>query len=189
MSVSRQPWAIVGGVIVAAAVVATRQGPPHHHPPAPVVEVTASVAAVPSSDQIVARPTIRIYATRLDGDRLVSWHVPIGASHDIESLAYLATVEALNGPPIGVHAVRFPPGTTPQSVRVRGGTVYVDLSPEVERTTAGGFAEAGEFKGLVWTLTALPGIEHVRLRVDGATLPTLPGGHFELDEPLSRADW
>ena len=49
--------------------------------------------------------------------------------------------------------------------------------------------EGGEFKALVWTLTSLPGIDAVAVTVAGKKIATLPGGSFELDEPLRRSDW
>ncbi len=40
--------------------------------------------------------------------------------------------------------------------------------------------ETGEFKALVWTLTALPGVDRVAVRVQGRQLQTLPGGIWNL---------
>jgi spore germination protein GerM len=68
-------------------------------------------------------------------------------------------------------------------------TAIVDLGGALAKPTAGSFAESAEFKALVWTLTALPGIGSVQVKLDGIRVPTLPGGHFELDEPLSRASF
>jgi spore germination protein GerM len=72
------------------------------------------------------------------------------------------------------------------STDIDGTTAVVDLSKEVGAHVEGSFTESGEFKALVYSLTALPGIDAVRVEVGGATLATLPGGHLELDEPLSR---
>jgi spore germination protein GerM len=72
---------------------------------------------------------------------------------------------------------------------LKGSTATVDISGAAKQSGGGSFAELGEFKSLVWTLTALPGIHAVRVKVDGASLVTLPGGHLELDEPLTRASW
>jgi len=33
------------------------------------------------------------------------------------------------------------------------------------------------------------GIKSVAIRVDGEQVAAIPGGHFELDEPLTRSDW
>jgi spore germination protein GerM len=32
----------------------------------------------------------------------------------------------------------------------------------------------------------LPGVDAVQVKIDGARVPTLPGGHLELDDPLTR---
>jgi spore germination protein GerM len=90
------------------------------------------------------------------------------------------------GPPAGTEAVRFPAGTRVLAVDLVGSTAVVDLSSEVGADVEGSFTEAAEFKALVFTLTGLPGIADVRVQVGGVNVATLPGGHLELDEPLSR---
>jgi len=132
---------------------------------------------------------ITVYYTKLDGQTMGSYTVTLGTARDVKSVAFYAATQALAGPPPGVDAVRFPAGTFAHSVLVTGSTATVDLSGAVKNTGGGSFSENGEFKGLVWTMTALPGIHAVRIKVDGAPLVTLPGGHFELDEPLTRANW
>jgi hypothetical protein len=111
--------------------------------------------------------SVAVYYTKLDGTTLVPWTVSLGPARDRD-------------------AVRFPPGTTVLSAHVDGSTADVDLSKDVGVAVQGSFNEAAEFKALVYTLTALPGISSVRVSVAGQTLATLPGGHLELDEPLSR---
>lgn len=160
----------------------------HHHA---VVQVSAA-----PHDAISAAPTtlpladaLKLYYCTLDGHTLGTWQVRLGDARDIQSVAYLAAVKAIAGPADTIRAIRFPLGTSVKSVHVAGDTATVNLSSEVDQTSAGGFAEIGEFKALIWTLTNLPDIKRVRIRVSGATLPTLPGGHLELDEPLSREDF
>ena len=82
--------------------------------------------------------------------------------------------------------MRFPRGTNVLGATVDGSTVAVDLSKDVGVAVEGSFNEAAEFKALVYTLTALPGISSVRVSVAGESVATLPGGHLELDEPLTR---
>jgi spore germination protein GerM len=133
-----------------------------------------------------APDSISIYYTKLDGTTLVPWRVTLGPARDPRSVAFYAAVQAIAGPPAGVDAVRFPVGTRVLSADINGTTAVVDLSQEVGAKVEGSFTEAAEFKALVFTLTALPGISAVRVQVGGATVATLPGGHLELDEPLSR---
>jgi N-acetylmuramoyl-L-alanine amidase len=110
------------------------------------------------------------------------------AEHLRNTVLYAAT-QAVAGPPTTVAAIRFPTGTHVLSADVNDSTATVDLSKEVANQPSGVLGESGEFKALVWTLTALPGIDRVAIRVQGQTLSTLPGGHLELDEPLRRSDW
>ena len=71
--------------------------------------------------------------------------------------------------------------------RVDGGR---STFPPTSVEQAGGtFGENGEFKGLVYTITGIPGIDALKVTVGGQTLPTLPGGHLELDQPLHRSDF
>ena len=133
--------------------------------------------------------TIPVYYCKIDGETVLPWNVTLGAARDPHSVAFYAATQAVAGPPSGTEAIRFPPGTVVRSVDVAGSTATVDLSGAVASAGGGSFAESGEFKALVWTLTALPMIQAVQIHVDGRTLPTLPGGHLELDQPLTRSSW
>ena len=137
----------------------------------------------------VSRATVTVYYTKIDGKTEEPYSVTLGPARDRKSVAFYAATQAVAGPPAAVEAIRFPTGTHVRSVDLDGSTATVDLSPEVRATAGGSFDEAGMFKSLVWTLTALPGINAVSVRIDGAQVATLPGGHLELDEPLSRSSW
>jgi spore germination protein GerM len=137
----------------------------------------------------ISGETIAIYYTKLDGKTEAQYSVTLGPARDRKSVAFYAATQALAGPPQDVEAIRFPPGTHVRSLDLDGTTAIVDLSPEVKNTGGGSFDEAGMFKSLVWTLTAIKGIDAVSVRVEGAQVATLPGGHLELDEPLSRSSW
>lgn len=130
--------------------------------------------------------TITVYYTKPQGAALVPWQVTLGPARDPHSVAFYAAVQAVAGPPAGVEAVRFPRGTQVLSADLDGAAVDVDLSRDVGVDVEGSFNESGEFKALVYTLTALPGVTSVRVLVGGQRLATLPGGHLELDEPLTR---
>ncbi|HEY9179223.1 MAG TPA: GerMN domain-containing protein [Candidatus Baltobacteraceae bacterium] len=139
---------------------------------------------------------ITVYYTKDDGVTEVPWNVSMrpqqsgesNAEHLSNTVLYAAT-QAVAGPPSGVTAIRFPDGTHVRSASVNDSTATVDLSKEVANQTSGVSGESGAFKALVWTLTALPGIDQVAVRVQGQQLSTLPGGHLEIDEPLRRSDW
>ena len=135
----------------------------------------------------VGGSTITVYYTKLDGTTEAPWQVTLGPARDAQSVAFYAAAQALAGPPSDVSAVRFPVGTRVRAVRIEGSTVAVDLTGV--RFNGGSFAESGAFKSLVWTMTALPAINAVAVRIDGTKVTTLPGGHLELDEPLNRSSW
>jgi spore germination protein GerM len=130
--------------------------------------------------------TIAVYYVKTDGSTLVPWRVTLGPARDPRSVAFYAAVQTVAGPPAGTDAVRFPAGTRVLATALDGSTAVVDLSRDVGAAVEGSFTEGAEFKALVYTLTALPGISAVRVQVGGMTVATLPGGHLELDEPLTR---
>ena len=133
---------------------------------------------------------ITVYYTKADGTTLVPWQLTLRENSDRLSAAYFAATQCVAGPPPGVDAVRFPAGTRVLSFDVQGSTADVDISKEVASSAEGGFAESAEFKALVWTLTQPRlGIGSVSVRIGGARVATLPGGHLELDEPLSRSSF
>ncbi len=133
--------------------------------------------------------TITVYYTKPDGVTEVPWRVSLGPARDRRSVAFYAAVQAVAGPPAGTDAVRFPNGTRVLSVDLNGSTAQVNLSDDVGRAVEGSYAEGAEFKALVFTLTGLPGIDAVDVRVAGRRVATLPGGHLELDEPLTRTSF
>ena len=133
--------------------------------------------------------TITVYYSKVDGETMVPWKVSLGPARDQRSVAFYAATQAVAGPPSDTEAIRFPAGTIVRQVDVSGSTAVVDLSHEVAAAGGGSFAETGEFKALVWSLTAIPGIDAVQVRIEGRKVPTLPGGHLELDEPLTRSSW
>ena len=130
-----------------------------------------------------------VYYTKYDGKTEVAYRVSLGAAHDLKSVAFYAATQAVAGPPPNVEAIRFPAGTHVRQLDIDGTTAIVDLSSEVDKFGGGSFDEGGMFKSLVWTLTALHGIDAVSVRVQGSRVATLPGGHLELDEPLARSSW
>ncbi len=139
---------------------------------------------------------LTVYYTKMDGTSLGTWTVSMrprqsgeSAPEHLHNTALYAAVQAVAGPPSEVQAIRFPPGTHVLNVLVNGSTATVDLSKEITASPGGSFAENGEFKGLVYTLTGIPPVNAVQITIQGQTVSTLPGGHLELDTPLRRSDW
>jgi spore germination protein GerM len=133
--------------------------------------------------------TITVYYCKTDGETLAPWKVSRDPGMDRGKLAFYATVQALAGPPTSFEAIRFPAGTLVHRVDLTGSTATVDLGGTIARSAGGSFAETGEFKALVWTLTSLPGISAVQIKVEGQKVATLPGGHLELEAPLARSSF
>jgi spore germination protein GerM len=134
--------------------------------------------------------SVVVYYPKADGTTLVPWTITLGSARDPKSVAFYAATQCVAGPPPGTDAVRFPAGTRVRALDVEGSTVAVDISKEVASSAEGGFAESAEFKALVWTLTQPKlGFTAVKVRIDGRRVATLPGGHLELDEPLSRSSF
>jgi spore germination protein GerM len=134
--------------------------------------------------------SIAVYYAKSDGATLGKWSVSLSPdARDLASVAFYATEQAVVGPPADVIAVRFPSGTIARSTHVSGSTATVDLAGTIDAAQSGSFTESGEFKALVWTLTALPGVTAVQITIGGARVQALPGGHLELDEPLTRQSW
>jgi hypothetical protein len=141
-------------------------------------------------------PDLVVNFSKLDGRSLGAWTVTTRPADASESDAQrsqervlYAAVQAVAGPPSETPAIRFPAGTHVLDASVNGTTATIDLSNEVAASGGGSFSENGEFKGLVYTLTGLPGIDAVQVQVEHRTLETLPGGHLELDQPLHRSDF
>lgn len=155
-----------------------------------VIVVAVAVHSWLSRNTAVPGGRITVYYVRASNESVVPWPVSLGPARDIKSIAFYAATQCVAGPPSTIaDAVRFPQGTRVLSVDVAGGTATVDLSKDVERMVGGSLQESAEFKALTWTMTALPGVQAVQVLVDGRRVPTLPGGHLELDEPLSRSSW
>lgn len=134
--------------------------------------------------------SITVYYAKADGTTLVPWRVTLGPARDRASVAFYAATQCVAGPPSGTEAVRFPAGTRVRAVNVVGSTADVDLTKDVASSAEGGFAESAEFKALVWTLTQPSlNVTAVTVRIEGERVATLPGGHLELDEPLSRSSF
>ncbi|HLN47370.1 MAG TPA: GerMN domain-containing protein [Magnetospirillaceae bacterium] len=104
-----------------------------------------------------------------------------------EGLADYAATQLLAGPSTGRDAVVLFPAGTVLNVTVQGDTAVADLEGPLAKAYSGGADdESAMFKSLIYTLTNVPGIARVQVLVGGKKRAALPGGHMELDEPLTR---
>lgn len=79
----------------------------------------------------------------------------------------------------------IPPGARPLSVRVEQGVATASFSRElVERHWGGSAGELMTVYGIVHTLAEVPGVQRVRIVIEGKPVETL-AGHVDLTEPLA----
>ena len=155
-----------------------------------VIPLLVAVVVAGCNRHVVVSPPHQatIYYCKAGTDELV--RVPFSADPKLTSsaLATVAVNQLLAGPSVGADTFALFPRGTSATVDVRGNTAVVDLKGPVERSfQSGGSDEAGMFKSLTYTLTGLPGIDRVQVLLAGRSVASLPGGQFELDEPLTRA--
>lgn len=80
----------------------------------------------------------------------------------------------------------IPAGTRVRSVRVARGTATIDLTRRYE-SGGGSLSMQARLAQLVWTATALPGIERVVLELDGRRVEAIGGEGLLVDRPQTRA--
>lgn len=130
---------------------------------------------------------ITVYYCQAGSDKLM----PVQFSIDPKLAGSAAQSYALNqllvGPTVGRDAVVLFPQGTQAALSHQGKTAIVDLTGTIAKSFQGGATdEAAMFKSLTYTLTAFPDVSGVQVLVAGQKAAALPGGHFELDEPLTR---
>lgn len=129
----------------------------------------------------LGRPVV-LYFARADGLGLVAevHYVLPGQDGPMQRLQMLA-----RGPRPGSDlAPVLPPGARPLGVTVEDGVATVNFSREiVERHWGGSTGELMTVYGIVNTLANVPGIQRVRILVEGKPVETL-AGHVDLTQPL-----
>jgi spore germination protein GerM len=132
-------------------------------------------------------PQIAVYFCRAGTDTLVATPFTVDPQLTDAQLETLLVDQLLAGP-ANTHSnvVLFPAGTK-AAVSVAAGAVTIDLSGPLAKQFRGGASdEVALFKSLTYTATSVAGVQSVQIRIAGRVVPTLPGGEFEIDEPLTR---
>lgn len=139
-------------------------------------------APPPPTDQIT------VYYSKAGSDTLVAFHYSAAPGLAGAPRAQYAVEQLLAGPlDPAADLLTFPPDTRAK-VTLHDATADIDLSGSItKRFSRGADDEAGLFKSLTYTVTDIPGITALQIRLNGQVVPALPGGQLELDEPLSRA--
>src|SRR5579872_2329602 len=130
---------------------------------------------------------ITVYYSKAGSDTLVAFHYSAAPGLSGAARAQYAVEQLLAGPlDPAADLLTFPPDTRAK-VSLKEATAVVDLTGSItKRFSRGAGDEAGLFKSLTYTVTDIPGITAVQIRLNGVVVPSLPGGQLELDEPLSR---
>ena len=131
---------------------------------------------------------ITVYYSKAGSDTLAAFHYSAAPGLTGAPRAQYAVEQLLAGPlDPAADLLTFPPDTRAK-VTLHDATAVVDLTGSItKRFSLGGGDEAGLFKSLTYTVTDVPGITAVQIRLNGAVAPSLPGGQLELDEPLTRS--
>jgi spore germination protein GerM len=101
-----------------------------------------------------------------------------------------ALVELAKGPSETGRQDALPAGTAIVGTAVEGDEALVNLSPEFTAgyPPGGAAAEFAVLAPLVYTATAVPGVDRVRITVDGQT-PSPAGSQYDWTGSFSRADF
>jgi spore germination protein GerM len=159
----------------------------------PGAGTTTAVASVPAtqppttsgttSDQ--ARESVTVYFADSDAAALQQETRSV-ATANLRS----ALVELAKGPTEAGHQPALPAGTTIVGTLVQNGEALVNLSSEFQTgyPPGGAAAEFAVLAPLVYTATAFPGVQRVRITVDGRT-PAPTGSQYDWGGSFSRADF
>lgn len=147
--------------------------------------VCAACTSRPS--QQVTAPHVTVYFCRAGTDTLVPMPFSVDARLQGERLESALVGQLLAGPAVAQASVVLFPPQTRAAVTLTGSTATVDFSGALAKPYRGGASdEVALFKSLTYTLTSVSGVSSVQVLVEGRKVSTLPGGEFELDEPLTR---
>jgi spore germination protein GerM len=153
-----------------------------------LVAVVATVcAACTHRTAPPSSPQVTVYFCKAGTDMLVPMPFSVDRKLQGAKLESALVAQLISGPGIPeATVVLFPPGTQ-AAVDVTGDTAVVNFTGAMSKPFRGGASdEVALFKSLTYTTTSVEGVKRVQVLIDGRKLPTLRGGEFEIDEPLTR---
>jgi spore germination protein GerM len=181
-------WVLVAAAVVAAGSLTGCGLSAEENPePVEVAELPTSVAATEDDTMSVLTDKDTRAVWLLDNGRLVREVRQVDPPADVA-----ATVNALLlGPTeeenlLGLRSA-IPPGTRLIDAAVDGNVVTLNLSDEF--AGVGGDAQRSALGQLVWTATAVPGIDGVLIAVGNEPVSVPDAGGELIDRPLVRADF
>ncbi len=162
-------------------------------PQAPVASTTHTSLPMPGSTTTPATTatptrTATLYFADADAAQLIEESRPTSATG---SDLRVALVELAKGPASASTQQRaLPKGTAVIGTNVRGGEALVNVSGEFIQgyPSGGAAAEFAVLAPLVYTATAIDGVERLRITVDGKT-PAPVGSQFDWARAFTRADF
>src|SRR4029077_8084096 len=119
-------------------------------------------------NQTPADHEITVYYCKAGSDALVAMHYSAASKLTGAALAQYVVSQMVAGPSEPDSALLvFPPDTRAHASE-QGGIVDIDLSGAITKRYGGGAGdEVGLFKALTYTLTELPGVTSVQVRLNG----------------------
>lgn len=182
--------------IGAGAVAFSGCGGATNESPASTRDSTAQTAAPPAAKTTRQATTgtttparkVKLFFADADAQQLIEESRPTAATgSDLRA----ALVELAKGPASGsTRQPALPMDTTIIGTNVRGGEALINLSAEFNRgyPSGGAAAEFAVLAPLVYTATAIDGVERVRITVDGRT-PAPAGSQYDWTRAFTRADF
>jgi spore germination protein GerM len=143
----------------------------------------ASDVGKPGVDAVAGTRTVELTFPSADGRFIVETREIVGGDH-IEQEVRRTVEELIAGPQEGVRPL--PAATRLLDVFFDGdGEITLNFSDDLRTDHPGGSeAETATLRCLVGTIAAnFPGVDRVRVLVDGDVIPTL-AGHVDLSEPI-----
>ena len=151
--------------------------------------VIALMTAAGCTHRIQPTPTphVTVYFCKAGTDTLVPFPFSVDQGLQGAKLESALVGQLLSGPAVPTSTVVLFPAATAATVDVDGDLATVNFTGGMAKPYhGGGTDEVGMFKALTYTITSVAGVKRVQVLIDGQKLPTLHGGSFEIDEPLTR---
>jgi germination protein M len=152
-----------------------------------VFAAAALVAGCFHQNRPAPSPQVTVYFCRAGTDTLVPTQFSANPRLKGAQLETALVAQLLAGAGSDQNTVVLFPAGTKADVTVDGPVATVNFTGTLSKPFRGGASdEIALFKSLAYTVTSVPGVTAVQVLINGRKLATLPGGEFEIDEPLTR---
>lgn len=149
--------------------------------------LAVAVAGCTPKPPSTTQPQVTVYFCKVGTDALVPTPFSVDRSLEGSRLENALVAQLLAGPAVQTSTVVLFPPDTSAAVDLQDDLATVTLNGPITKKYQGGASdEVGLFKSLTYTVTSVRGVQRVQVLLAGRKVPTLPGGEFEIDEPLTR---